>query len=146
LDEIQDPHNLGAIVRSSECAGVAGVVVTARRSAPISPIAYKASAGAFAHMPVARATNLVDAISYLKSKNIWVIGTDAEGESCYKADLTGPLALVIGSEGKGMRRLVGEHCDNVVSIPMTGKISSLNASVAAGILIFESIRQRISKS
>ena len=145
LDEIQDPHNLGAIIRSSECAGVAGVIVPARRSAPLSSVAYKASAGALAHIPIARVTNLVDAIKYLKSKNIWVIGTDAEGESCYSADLTGALALVIGSEGKGIRRLVAENCDNVVSIPMEGKINSLNASVAAGVLIFESKRQRISK-
>ena len=145
LDEIQDPHNLGAIIRSSECAGVKGIIVPARRSAPLSSVAYKASAGALAHMPISRATNLVEAIKYLKSKNVWVIGTDAKGETCYRADLTGPLALVIGSEGKGIRRLVMENCDNVVSIPMNGKISSLNASVAAGVLIFESVRQRISK-
>ena len=132
LDEIQDPHNLGAIIRSSECAGAAGVIVPARRSAPLSSVAYKASAGALAHMPIARVTNLVDAIKYLKSKNIWVIGTDAQGETCYNANLTGALALVIGSEGKGMRRLVMENCDSVVSIPMKGRISSLNASVAAG--------------
>ncbi|MEX1377943.1 MAG: 23S rRNA (guanosine(2251)-2'-O)-methyltransferase RlmB [Eubacteriales bacterium] len=145
LDEIQDPHNLGAIIRSSECAGAAGVIVPARRSAPLSSVAYKASAGALAHMPIARVTNLVDAIKHMKSKNIWVIGTDAEGESCYRSDLTGALALVIGSEGKGIRRLVMENCDNVVSIPMEGKINSLNASVAAGVLIFESKRQRIAK-
>lgn len=145
LDEIQDPHNLGAIIRSSECAGVAGVIVPMRRSAPLSSVAYKASAGALAHMPIARVTNLVDAMKYLQSKNIWVIGTDAEGELCYNADLTGALALVIGSEGKGMRRLVNENCDNVVSIPMEGKINSLNASVAAGVLIFESVRQRKTK-
>jgi 23S rRNA (guanosine2251-2'-O)-methyltransferase len=146
LDEIQDPHNLGAIVRSSECAGVAGVIVPARRSAPLSSVAYKASAGALAHMPIARVTNLVDSIKYLQSKNIWVIGADAKGELCYNADLTGALALVIGSEGDGMRHLVKENCDNVVSIPMEGKIASLNASVAAGVLIFESIRQRKMKS
>lgn len=145
LDEIQDPHNLGAIIRSSECAGAAGVIVPARRSAPLSSVAYKASAGALAHMPIARVTNLVDAINYLKEKNMWVIGTDAQGESCYNADLTGAMALVIGSEGKGIRRLVRENCDSVVSIPMEGKITSLNASVAAGILIFESVRQRNNK-
>lgn len=145
LDEIQDPHNLGAIIRSCECAGVAGVIVPARRSAPLSSVAYKASAGALAHMPIARVTNLVDSIKYLQSKNIWVIGTDAKGEMCYNANLTGALALVIGSEGKGIRRLVTQNCDNVVSIPMEGKINSLNASVAAGILIFESIRQRKTK-
>jgi len=145
LDEIQDPHNLGAIIRSSECAGVAGVIVPARRSAPLSSVAYKASSGALAHIPVARVTNLVDAIKYLKNKNIWVIGTDAEGELCYGADLTGAMALVIGGEGKGMRRLVKESCDSVVSIPMEGKIGSLNASVAAGVLIFESVRQRKAK-
>ncbi len=142
LDEIQDPHNLGAIIRSSECAGAAGVIVPARRSAPLSSTAYKASAGAMAYVPIARVTNLADAINYLKSKNIWVIGADAEGEICYNADLTGALALVIGSEGNGIRRLVKERCDNVVSIPMEGEINSLNASVAAGILIFESVRQR----
>lgn len=146
LDEIQDPHNLGAIIRSSECAGVAGIIVPARRSAPLSSVAYKASAGALAHMPIARVTNLVDAIKYLKNKNIWVIGTDAKGELCYNSDLKGALALVIGSEGSGMRRLVKESCDNVVSIPMEGKVTSLNASVAAGVLIFESVRQRKTKS
>jgi len=145
LDEIQDPHNLGAIIRSSECAGAAGVIVPARRSAPLSSTAYKASAGAMAYVPIARVTNLTDAINYMKSKNIWVIGADADGEVCYNADLTGALALVIGSEGDGMRRLVKENCDRVVSIPMTGNINSLNASVAAGILIFESVRQRTSK-
>lgn len=145
LDEVQDPHNLGAIVRSCECAGVAGIVVPARRSAPLSSVAYKASAGALAHMPIARVTNLVEAIKYLKKKNVWIIGTDVDGTSCYMADLTGPLALVIGSEGDGIRRLVKENCDSVVSIPMSGKVNSLNASVAAGVLIFESIRQRISK-
>ncbi len=143
LDEIQDPHNLGAIIRSSECAGASGIIVPARRSAPLSTVAYKASAGALAHMPIARVTNIVDAIKYLKEKNIWIIGTDADGEICYNADLTGALALVIGSEGRGIRRLVMENCDNVVSIPMNGKITSLNASVAAGILIFESVRQRM---
>ncbi|MBN2879826.1 MAG: 23S rRNA (guanosine(2251)-2'-O)-methyltransferase RlmB [Clostridia bacterium] len=145
LDEIQDPHNLGAIIRSSECAGAAGLIVPARRSAPLSSTAYKASAGAMAYMPIARVTNLTDAINYMKSKNIWVIGADAEGEVCYNADLTGALALVIGSEGEGIRRLVKENCDRVVSIPMTGNINSLNASVAAGILIFESVRQRTNK-
>ena len=142
LDEIQDPHNLGAIIRSSECAGSAGIIVPSRRSAPLSTTAYKASAGAMAHVPIARVTNLADAINYLKSKNIWVIGTDSQGEICYNADLTGALALVIGSEGKGIRRLVKEKCDSIVSIPMQGNINSLNASVAAGILIFESVRQR----
>lgn len=142
LDEIQDPHNLGAIIRSAECSGAAGVIVTQRRSAPLSAVAYKASAGAVEHIPIARVKNLVDAIEDMKQSGIWVIGTDAQGEAYIKSDLTGPMAFVIGSEGKGMRRLVKEKCDSVVAISMNGKINSLNASVAAGVLLFESVRQR----
>lgn len=142
LDEIQDPHNLGAIIRSANCAGVCGVIVPQRRSAPLSAVAYKASAGAISYVDIARVSNLANAIDYMKNKNIWIAGTDADGTICYETDLTGALALVIGSEGDGLRRLTKEKCDFVTAIPMRGDITSLNASVAAGVLMFESVRQR----
>ena len=142
LDGITDPHNLGAIIRSAECAGAHGVVLTERRSAGLSPAAAKAAAGALDHMPVARVKNLNRAIEALKAEGIWVIGTAMEGEDAFSADLSGPVALVIGSEGEGVSRLTLEKCDRTVSLPVRGRIDSLNASVAAGILMYEIVRRR----
>ncbi len=136
-DEIEDPHNLGAIIRSAEAAGAHGVIIPARNSAGLSYIVGKASAGALEYMPVARVTNLSACIRDLQSRGVWVWAADMSGTPYYEADLTGSVALIIGNEGKGVGRLVGETADGSVSIPMSGKINSLNASVAAGILMFE---------
>ena len=142
-DEISDPHNLGAILRTAECAGAHGVIIPKRRSAGLTAIVGKTSAGAVSYMPVARVSNLPATLEELKKKGIWVYGTAAEGAtSLYEADLKGPAAIVIGSEGDGMSRLVAEACDFKVSIPMRGRISSLNASNAAAILLYEAVRQR----
>lgn len=142
LDEIEDPHNLGAIIRSAECAGAHGVVIKKRRSAGLTYTAYKASAGALEYLPVARVTNLSDAIDELKSRNIWVYGADMNGEDYRSTDFSGAVALVIGSEGKGISRLVREKCDVIVSLPLKGRINSLNASVAAGILMYKVTEKR----
>ena len=142
LDGITDPHNLGAIVRSAECAGAHGVVIPERRAAGLSPAAAKAAAGALNHMPVARVKNLNRTLEALKAEGIWVIGTAMDGEDAFACDLTGPVAVVIGSEGDGMSRLAQEKCDRTVSLPIRGHIDSLNASVAAGILMYEIVRQR----
>lgn len=142
LDEIEDPHNLGAIIRTAECTGVHGVIIPKRRSAGLSFSADKASAGAVEYVPVARVTNLAQTIDMLKTKGLWIYGADMDGECYCKADLTGGAALVIGSEGKGIGRLVKEKCDCILSLPMSGKINSLNASVAAGVLMYEFARQR----
>ncbi len=142
LDEIEDPHNLGAIIRSAECAGAHGVIIKKRRSAGLTYTAYKASAGALEHLPVARVTNISDAIDELKSRNIWVYGADMNGEDYLKTDFGGAVALVIGNEGKGISRLVREKCDVIVSLPLKGKINSLNASVAAGILMYKVAEKR----
>ena len=142
LDGITDPHNLGAIIRSAECAGAHGVVIPERRAAGLSPAAAKAAAGALNHMPVARVKNLNRALEALKAEGIWVIGTAMDGEDAFACDLTGPVAIVIGSEGDGMSRLALEKCDRTVSLPIRGHIDSLNASVAAGILMYEIVRQR----
>ena len=142
LDGITDPHNLGAIVRSAECAGAHGVVIPERRAAGLTPAAAKAAAGALNHMPIARVKNLNRAIEALQARGVWVVGTAMEGEDALKADLTGPIALVIGSEGEGIARLTLEKCDRTISLPMKGKIESLNASVAAGILMYEVVRAR----
>ena len=142
-DEISDPHNLGAILRTAECAGAHGVIIPKRRSAGLTAIVGKTSAGAVSYMPVARVSNLPATLEELKKKGVWVYGTAAEGTtSLYDADLKGPAAIVIGSEGTGMTRLAAENCDFLVSIPMKGKISSLNASAAAAILLYEAVRQR----
>ena len=142
-DEISDPHNLGAIIRTAECAGAHGVIIPKRRSAGLTAIVAKTSAGAVSYMPVARVANLPATLKDLKKQGVWVFGTAAEGTtSLYQADLKGPAAVVIGSEGDGMGRLVRETCDFLVSIPMEGKISSLNASAAAAILLYEGVRQR----
>lgn len=143
-DELSDPHNLGAILRSAECAGAHGVIIPKRRSVGLTASVAKASAGAVEYMKVARVTNINTAIAELKDKGVWVFGTAAEGSiPMYKADLTIPAAIVIGNEGEGLSQLVRKNCDVMVSIPMKGKISSLNASAAASILLYEAVRQRI---
>lgn len=143
-DELSDPHNLGAIMRTAECAGAHGVIIPKRRSVGLTAVVAKASAGAVEYMKVARVTNLASAIRELKEKGVWIFGTAAEGSvPMYKADLTGPTAIVIGNEGVGMSRLIRESCDMTVSIPMNGRISSLNASNAASILLYEAVRQRL---
>ncbi|EOS65120.1 23S rRNA (guanosine(2251)-2'-O)-methyltransferase RlmB [Oscillibacter sp. 1-3] len=143
-DEISDPQNLGAIIRTAECAGAHGVVIPKRRSAGLTAIVAKTSAGAVAHVPVARVPNIPSLLKNLKKQGVWVFGTAADGTTAlYDADLKGPAAIVIGSEGAGMTRLASENCDFLVSIPMRGKLSSLNASAAAAILLYEAVRQRI---
>ena len=143
-DELSDPHNLGAILRSAECAGAHGVVIPKRRSVGLTATVAKASAGAVEYMKVARVTNISTAIQELKEKGVWVFGTAAEGSvPMYQADLTVPAAIVIGSEGDGMSQLVRKNCDVMVNIPMKGRISSLNASAAASILLYEAVRQRL---
>lgn len=145
-DELSDPHNLGAILRSGECAGAHGVIIPKRRSVGLTAVVAKASAGAVEYMKVARVTNINAAMEELKQKGVWVFGTAAEGSiPMYQADLTVPAAIVIGSEGDGMSRLVRQNCDVTVHIPMRGRISSLNASAAASILLYEAVRQRLSK-
>lgn len=142
LDGVTDPHNLGAIIRSAECAGAHGVVVPERRASGLTPVVAKAAAGALNHMPIARVTNLNRTIDALKAEGVWVIGTAMDGEDALSADLSGPIALVIGSEGDGISRLTLEKCDRTISLPMKGHIESLNASVAAGILMYEVVRAR----
>ena len=143
-DEISDPHNLGAIIRTAECAGAHGIVIPKRRSAGLTAVVAKTSAGAVAHMPVARVANIPSLLKDLKKQGVWVFGTAASGTtSLYEADLKGSAAIVIGSEGDGMTRLAEENCDFLVSIPMKGKLNSLNASAAAAILLYEAVRQRL---
>ena len=143
-DELSDPHNLGAILRTAECAGAHGVVIPKRRSVGLTAVVAKASAGAVEYMKVARVTNITAAIQELKDKGVWIFGTAAEGSiPMYDADLKGPTAIVIGNEGDGMSQLVRKNCDVMVHIPMKGNISSLNASAAASILLYEAVRQRL---
>ena len=143
-DELADPHNLGAILRSAECAGAHGVIIPKRPSVGLTAVVAKASAGAVEYMKVAKVTNITAAIEELKKKGVWIFGTAAEGSiPMYKADLTSPAAIVIGSEGDGMSRLVRQSCDVTVHIPMKGRITSLNASAAASILLYEAVRQRL---
>ena len=143
-DELTDPHNLGAILRTAECAGAHGVIIPKRRSVGLTATVAKAAAGAMEYMKVVRVTNINNAIAELKEKGVWVFGTAAEGSvEMYKANLTVPAAIVIGNEGDGMSPLVRKNCDVMVSIPMKGKISSLNASNAASILLYEAVRQRL---
>jgi 23S rRNA (guanosine2251-2'-O)-methyltransferase len=145
-DELTDPHNLGAILRTAECAGAHGVIIPKRRSVGLTAVVAKASAGAVEYMKVARVTNITATIEQLKKQGVWIFGTAAEGSvPMYQADLTGPTAIVIGSEGDGMSRLVRQNCDVTVHIPMKGKITSLNASAAASILLYEAVRQRLNK-
>ena len=142
LDEISDPHNLGAIIRTANLAGAHGVIIPKDRAVGITAAAAKTSAGAVSYTPVARVTNLTRTIRELKEKGLWFVCADMDGEVMYRQDLKGPIGLVIGSEGDGVSRLVREACDFATSIPMRGDIDSLNASVAAGVLAFEIVRQR----
>ncbi|MCM1314965.1 MAG: 23S rRNA (guanosine(2251)-2'-O)-methyltransferase RlmB [Alistipes senegalensis] len=141
-DEIEDPHNLGAIIRTAETAGADGVIIPKRRSASLNATVAKTSAGAVSYVPVARVANLSTCIDTLKENGVWIYGTDASGSDYCKTDFTGSMALVIGSEGFGISRLIREKCDFMVKLPMHGKINSLNASVAAGIFMYEVLRQR----
>jgi len=143
LDEIEDPHNLGALVRTAECAGVHGVIIPKHHAASVNQTVIKTSAGATSHMPIARVTNIAQTLDELKKENIWIVGTDMQAEKKYfEHDYRGAVAVVIGSESSGMRRLVKEKCDFLVSIPMHGKIESLNASVAGGLVLFEAAKLR----
>lgn len=141
-DGIEDPHNLGAIIRTAECAGAHGVIIPKRRSASLSETVFKTSAGAASWVPVARVPNIPAAIDELKEQGLWIYGTDASGEDYTKTDLKGPIGLVIGSEGFGIGKLAASKCDFMLKLPLKGKITSLNASVAAGIFMYEVLRQR----
>lgn len=147
LDEIEDPHNLGSILRTADCTGVHGVIIPKRRSAAITATVSKTSAGAVEYVHVARVSNLAQTIELLKKQGLWIAGTDVSAaETAYAADLTGPIVLVIGNENKGISRLIKEKCDFLVKMPMRGSIQSLNASVAAGVLMYEVVRQRMAAS
>lgn len=143
LDGVEDPHNLGSVLRVAECAGVHGVVIPRHRAVSVNETVIKVSAGAASHVLVAKVTNINDAIDELKQKNVWVYAADMNGESVYKTNLKGAIAFVIGGEGSGVKRLTLSKCDGVVSIPMRGKVNSLNASVAAGVVTFEKLRQEL---
>lgn len=143
LDNIEDPHNLGAIIRTANLAGAHGVIIPRRRAAGLTAVVAKTSAGALHYTPVAKVTNLVKTMEELKEQGLWFVCADMDGERMYDLNLKGPIGLVIGSEGEGVGRLVKETCDFVASIPMKGQISSLNASVAAGVLAYEIVRQRL---
>lgn len=146
LDNVEDPHNLGAIIRSANLAGAHGVIIPKRRAVGLTSTVAKTSAGAINYTPVAKVTNIVRTIEELKEKGIWFVCADMGGETMYDLDLTGPMGLVIGNEGEGVSRLVREACDFTASIPMKGDIDSLNASVAAGVLAYEIVRQRLAKA
>ena len=141
-DELEDPHNLGAILRTAEAAGAHGVIVPRRRSVGLTSTVYKASAGAVEYVPVARVANINDTLRELKERGVWVYGLDMDGEDWCATDMTGATALVVGSEGRGVSRLVRENCDFILSLPMNGRVNSLNASVACGIVMYEVARQR----
>ena len=144
LDELNDPHNLGAIARSAECSGAIGLLMPDRNSVPVTPVAIKSSAGALEHLAIARANNLTQAIEKLKKAGYWIVGTDASGDRLYTEPIyNSPIGLIIGSEGKGMRPAVAKQCDFMVKIPLLGKINSLNASVSAGVMLFEILRQKL---
>ena len=145
LDGIEDPHNLGAIIRTANTAGAHGVIIPKRRASGLTATVAKASAGALNYTPVAKVTNLAKTIDELKEKGLWFVCADMDGEQMYDLNLTGPIGLVVGSEGQGVSRLVKEKCDYIASIPMKGEITSLNASVAGGVLAYEIVRQRIRK-
>ena len=143
LDGVEDPHNLGAIIRTAECAGTTAVIIPERRAAQLTETVGKTSAGALEHLPVARVTNLASFIEALKQLGVWVVGIERSGKTSYTDfDYSGPLAFVFGSEGQGLHRLVRERCDVLLSIPISGQVTSLNVSVAAGIILFEALRQR----
>ena len=141
-DEIEDPHNLGAIIRTAEATGVHGVIIPERRSASLNATVAKAACGALEYVPVARVTNIANTIDALKERGVWVFGADMDGDDYTKTDFDTPCALVIGNEGKGIGALTAKKCDAILSLPMLGKINSLNASVAAGILMYEVVRSR----
>lgn len=141
LDGVEDPHNLGSVIRVAECAGVHGIVIPRHRSVSVNETVVKVSSGAAAHMRVAKVSNLNDAIAELKTKGVWVYAADMEGDDLYRTNLKGAVAIVIGGEGKGVHRLTRASCDGAVSIPMFGNVNSLNASVAAGVVIYEKVRQ-----
>lgn len=144
LDEIEDPHNFGSIIRTAEICGVHGIIISKRRNVGITPAVYKSSAGAVEYMKICKVTNLNNIIEKLKKRNIWVYGADMNGQSyCFDVDFNGAVALVIGSEGRGISKSIKEKCDMLVKIPMYGNIASLNASVAGGILMYEILKQRI---
>jgi len=145
LNEILDPHNLGSIIRVCECAGVDGLVISKDRSASVSDTVMRISAGAANHVKVARVTNINNAIDKLKEEGFWVYAAEVGGESLYKSNLTGKLCLVIGGEDSGVKRLTKEKCDGILTIPMFGKVNSLNASVACGVVVYEAVRQRTGK-
>lgn len=145
LDGIEDPHNLGAIIRTANIAGAHGVIIPKRRAVGLTATVAKTSAGALNYTPVAKVTNLVKTMEELKEKGIWFVCADMDGQSMYDMNLTGPIGLVVGNEGDGVSRLVKENCDFVASIPMKGEITSLNASVAGGVLAYEIVRQRLAK-
>lgn len=145
LNEILDPHNLGSIIRVCECAGVDGLIISKDRSASVSDTVMRISAGAANHVKVARVTNINTAIDKLKEEGFWVYAAEVGGESLYKSNLTGKLCLVIGGEDSGVKRLTKEKCDGILSIPMFGKVNSLNASVACGVVVYEAVRQRTGK-
>jgi 23S rRNA (guanosine2251-2'-O)-methyltransferase len=143
LDQVQDPHNLGAVARAAEVAGAAGVVIPERRAASVTPAAAKASAGAVEHLPIARVRNLADWLGKAKQRGAWVYGAAAEAARRYaEVDWSGRAVLVLGSEGSGLRRRVADSCDELISIPVAGRVGSLNASVAAAVILFEALRQR----
>lgn len=141
-DEIEDPHNLGAIIRTAEACGVHGIIIPKRRSASLNATVAKSASGALEYMKVARVTNISNTIDFLKEKGVWVFGADMDGEDYSKVDFNMPCALVIGNEGRGIGKLTAKKCDRIVSLPMCGKINSLNASVAAGVLMYEALRCR----
>ncbi len=141
-DEIEDPHNLGAIIRTAEACGVHGIIIPKRRSASLNATVAKSASGALEYMKVARVTNIANTIDYLKEQGVWVFGADMDGEDYSLVDFDMPCALVIGNEGKGIGTLTAKKCDRIVSLPMCGKINSLNASVAAGVLMYEALRKR----
>lgn len=145
LDGVEDPHNLGSILRVAECSGAHGVIIPRHRSVSVNDTVVKVSAGAASHIRVAKVTNINDAIDELKSKNVWVYAADMDGESIYDTRLTGAVAFVIGGEGGGVKRLTKQKCDGVVALPMRGKVNSLNASVAAGVVVYEYLRQNFGK-
>ena len=145
LNEILDPHNLGSIIRVCECAGVDGIIISKDRSASVSDAVMRISEGALNHVKVARVVNINNAIKELKSSGYWIYGTDSAGGEMYKTDLTGKIAIVIGGEDSGVKQLTKKNCDGIISIPMFGKVNSLNASVACGVVVYEAVRQRLQR-
>ena len=145
-DEIEDPHNLGALIRSAECAGCHGVIIPKRRAVAVTEVVAKTSAGATEYVPIVRVNNINETIRELKDRGVWIVGTDGSAKvTYYDQDMTGSIAIIIGSEGRGMNKLTMENCDFLVKIPMMGKITSLNASVSGGIVLFEALKQRLKK-